>query len=224
MDQDASAVSITTENNTKWEYVWVVQHYSIQECPDCWQHPLKILVDFVSPLDGTVSSLEQSILELQRQRNTTDSTQEITHNSDTDIKESQTTAPQSLEGSYQETQDSKQSIGKGNLGNIMSSLDCQSLYQSPKSIKESFSEIDVTVLESSRNGSLRRLLKRDFSGCVFSTVPRSLALNCTLQHLHKWQSHLVEDDELMLDAAAYLHGRVKVICSSGIIYRFVYKI
>lgn len=63
--------------------------------------------------------------------------------------------------------------------------------------------------------SIRRILKKDFRGCMFSQPPRSLTLNCGAQHLHKWP-HLVENPE-----TAYLHGRVTVISIQAVIYRYI---
>ena len=59
---------------------------------------------------------------------------------------------------------------------------------------------------------LKRLLRKDFRGCLFTPVPATLPLNCTAQHLHTWP--LEEEAHGMRSL-----GKVKVICSQGIIYR-----
>ena len=67
--------------------------------------------------------------------------------------------------------------------------------------------------------SLKAVDKRTLKHCVYSPVPKSLPLNCVSSHLHVWNIAPVEDGGCE-EGAAFLHGRIKVICVHGIIYRY----
>lgn len=57
--------------------------------------------------------------------------------------------------------------------------------------------------------------------CVFCTITKSLPQNCISSHLHKWGNKEFWDTEEKLAEAAFVNGRIKVICTYGIIYRYI---
>ena len=56
--------------------------------------------------------------------------------------------------------------------------------------------------------------------CVVTRLPQALPLNCTAQQLHRWRN----DDATVPSGGSevYYGGRLKVVCSQGVIYRFVF--
>ncbi|KAK2170996.1 hypothetical protein NP493_1116g00002 [Ridgeia piscesae] len=55
--------------------------------------------------------------------------------------------------------------------------------------------------------------------CVVTRLPQALPLNCTAQQLHRWRN----DDATVPSGGSevYYGGRLKVVCSQGVIYRLL---
>ena len=68
--------------------------------------------------------------------------------------------------------------------------------------------------------SLSKLTKSEASyNCIYSTIPKALALNCSTAHLHKWSADALWETEDKLAESSYGNGRIKVMYSRGVTYR-----
>ena len=74
------------------------------------------------------------------------------------------------------------------------------------------SEVIASLVEDRRTNEL--------VPCVVTRLPQALPLNCTAQQLHRWRN----DDTTLPSGGSevYYGGRLKVVCSQGVIYRFVF--
>ena len=69
--------------------------------------------------------------------------------------------------------------------------------------------------------SLPTSSKSDVSqNCVFSTLPKPLSLNCSAAHLHKWCNDTLWDSEDKMADSSLENGRIQVIYSRGVTFRY----
>lgn len=80
--------------------------------------------------------------------------------------------------------------------------------------KEESSDVVTCLVE---NWKTKQLVK-----CVVTRVPQALPLNCASQQLHRWRN----DDSALSPGGSevYYGGRLKVVCSQGIVYRCVFNL
>lgn len=182
----------------KWEYVWISQHQSLHDIPTSWKHPLQILLHFVEEHKNDVTFIEPS----QSKPNDV----ATSSSKDLDPEKPRTDEPET----HTHRDDN---LSCGSLSESLSTI------FSTSRINESRMRESAVSSTERRAVTLQRLLKKDFAGCVFIPSPSSLPLSCPSLHLHRWRPEVIANDDNEGAEAAYMYGKVKVICAQGVIYR-----
>ena len=174
----------------KWDYVWISQHHSLADYPNTWRHPVELLIEF---------------LDIHPDMKSPGCTNP--NDSDKNVADSDPKA-----GEQSDANSHEHPLDLSILQEKVSSM----LSKPNSGVNRGESAQSTT---ERRAVTLQRLLKKDFAGCVFVPTPKSLPLNCPSLHLHRWRPEVITSDDNDRAEAAYMYGKVKVICAQGIIYK-----
>ena len=181
----------------QWDYAWMTQHFSVDRYPEVWQHPLYLA------LEATQHKKSVTFEEI-----------------------GEPSASVILDKGEEDggTRSSIESINEEN--NCDNDNDLVALAFKKLEMNEELECISqISSIKSTEDGnqsvvaSLKQFGDKGLTSCVFSPVPKSLPLNCVASHLHKWGTKEFWDTEGKLAEAAFLNGRIKVVCSKGVVYR-----
>ncbi|XP_064639068.1 uncharacterized protein C5orf34 homolog [Lineus longissimus] len=178
------------EQKVRWSYTWSIQYHSVASCPECWQHPLDLLLEH----------RKQKMQDFDGEENKENSGNVLGENQD-DVLD------KNWEGNVEKA-DGDEDVHK-NEGNgkqtIEENGETENFPDRAPSEMTSDSGIDGEEMES-----------------VMSTLPVALPLQCSRHHLHRWRKPDGSKDYDTDAEACCFYGRVRVICSEGVIYRLAY--
>ena len=215
-------LSDESDTSWRWEYAWVTQYHSIIDLPICWQHATKLLLEYCKarrlPSDGDQSS--RNFEDVVNKESSTKS-----GNLSSNVVNGQ------LQNSTLNQTDSLQSTTL-TFANTTSTVEKKSVSESnsmPTDVINNVQESESFQSAATALGSLKNILEKRTTNCIYSVLPRTLPLVCSNPHKHKPSKRLFVSSNAITtgtvssatDLLDVMHStsKVKVVCLQGVIYR-----